>query len=748
MKRKIDSALFLIVLVLFVFGAGVFAARAQEVDSGIYPADAAQPKTENAAAAEEKPQANATSAAPASAKTDAFASQPVELNGDNVEYKADEGKFVASGNVVLKQNNSTLFCDKLEFFRDKQEAHAEGHVVVISDQGTVWADEAFYNFGIKKGEFTNARIMAHPIFGQAQTISKINENYYVLSNGYLTTSDYDTPEWRVRSRHIEVFPGQKAVAHDSTMFLGPVPVMYFPKYTQDLRDNRPHIRVTPGFSKKWGMSLLTAYRVYPVDGIGLTYHVDYREKKDIASGVDLEYAPGKLGQGLVRTYYMNERTLTKHIWDKRTTPTVERERYRVEWRHRVDIDPQTNFIGQYYKLSDSTILKDYFEKEYREDQVPSTYFLLTRTMANSSMSLRVDKRVNRFESTVERLPEVNYTLNNQQIGDSGFYFKSNNTASNLVKKGASPSDASDRTFRFDTDNEVSRPFKAGFVELRPYVGTEQTYYSRTVNPEDENSVRGIFRTGVDASTKFYRLYDVSFNKWGIEVNRLRHVITPTVSYIFQNDPTMPTSKFYQFDSIDARERSDKVALGIENKLQTKRKGQAVDIFRSLLTADYRLEDDPNRGGIGDIILDDEFYPNQYLTFSHDLTYDNQAGNLKSANFDMYIKDNKRWEFDISRRYTRDDDDLITTQLSYTFNPKWRTVVYDRWNVDNGDWEEQQYSLIRDLHSWEMELAFRDKNKYEDSGSEVWVIFRLKAFPSVGLSGTSGFNKSKTGSRTN
>ncbi len=194
---------------------------------------------------------------------------PVELTGDSVEFQADEGKFVASGNVVLHQDGAVLFCDRVEFYRDRKEAHAYGDVMLESDKGSVWAEKAFYNFGTKRGEFTNARIFSYPVFGQAASITRVGENYYLLSDGWLSTSDYDDPEYRIKSRRIEVWPGDKAVATSSTMYLGALPVLYLPRYTQDLRDNRPHFSVIPRlFQGLWCLF---------VDPLPCASHQSYRD---------------------------------------------------------------------------------------------------------------------------------------------------------------------------------------------------------------------------------------------------------------------------------------------------------------------------------------------------------------------------------------------------------------------------------------------------------------------------------------
>jgi len=52
----------------------------------------------------------------------------VELNGDVIEYSVDGNIVTATGNVIIKNKDVILECDKLEFFRDEQLAYAEGNV--------------------------------------------------------------------------------------------------------------------------------------------------------------------------------------------------------------------------------------------------------------------------------------------------------------------------------------------------------------------------------------------------------------------------------------------------------------------------------------------------------------------------------------------------------------------------------------------------------------------------------------------
>lgn len=672
-------------------------------------------------------------------------SAPVELNGDQIEFKSEEHLFIAEGNVSVVQDDVALYADQMQYNRLTKDTQAEGHVMLESSHGDVWAKSMNYNFLNQTGEFHNARIIAHPYYGVGRKISKLSETHYVLEDGFLTTSDYDNPGYRVESDRIDLILDEKAVARRSIFKVGKVPLMYIPKYSHDLRDGRPRVRVTPGYSGDYGAFLLTAWRYELNKHLNGRILMDYRERKDFASGINGEYKIAEGNTGVFRTYYMNERSIgDNHIWDERLTPTIERERYRAEIRHKWKIDSSSQFIGQYYNLSDRDFIKDYFETEYREDTNPDTYFVYTKALKYGTLSVRSDVRVNRFETKVERLPEVQYSLANQPLGDTGFYWKTTNTFSNLDKKYVSPSDNKPRTMRFSTDNELSKPFKWAFLELRPFVGTEYTYFEKGINVKDDHTIRGLFKTGLDVSTKFYRIFDVHSDLMGIEINRLRHVITPSAKYLYQHEPTHLSSTFNQFDSIDSRSQQNSVVLSLENKLQTKREEQNIDLLRFIIDVPFYFSSHPGQASWGDIDLDLDFRPVNYLTFYADAEIDSDKERFDDFNIDLqaHDPDRNKWSAGIGKRWSRQVDDQVTTSFQYILNPKWKFSTYHRFDLDSGVLKEQEYSITRDLHSWEFQLWANDKHS---EGFELLFVFSLKAFPEAGFNVSRSYPDKKTGS---
>jgi len=670
----------------------------------------------------------------------------VELHGDEVSFDMQENKMIADGNVSIKKSNVTLFCDHLEFYRETKVAVAEGNVVLLRDSGRMEGQKMKFNFDTMKGEFQEATYYSEPFFGSGESLEKVGENHIRIIKGRMTTCDLDKPHYHFGAKKVDVYPGDKAVGRNVRLVVGKIPIMFIPKFTQDLSAREPAVQYTPGYSKDWGAFLLTAWRYRVNEYLRGAIHLDYRHKKDLAWGIDADYKTKGYGSGVIRTYYMNERSVNADtFFDERTPPTTEKERFKIEWRHKWDIDPSTQAIGQYYKLSDSTILKDYFEREYEEDANPASYFLLTKGIPSGTLSFRTDVRVNRFEDKVERLPEIIYDMPSHEIFNTGLFFSNKSTYSNLVHKTPAPSEIRQQTMRFDNANEVSYPFKLSIFEIRPYVGGEQTYYSKTKDRTKYDIIRGIFRTGADVNTKFYRVFDVKTDRWGLDINRLRHIITPSVAYFYQNEPTVPSSLLDQFDSIDNRTRQHKITLSLENKLQTKRENKSVDLVRLITSSDFLLKEDAGKGGFNNVKTDLEITPYNWLRLLFEADYDTVNDHLSTANVDFYLRDPKgKWYFNLSKRLNYEVDDLLTTETGYRINQKWKFRVYQRFTLDSGTLKEQEYTLTRDLHAWLMNISF---NETRGEGSEIWLVFTLKAFPDLGFDFGTSFNKRKAGTQS-
>ncbi len=671
----------------------------------------------------------------------------IQLQADQVSVSTQDNKAHAEGNVQIVRQDQELFCDKLELDRVVEQAVAEGNVYLDTPNEEVMAQGMTYNFGSGTGEFRNAKVFADPYQIEGQRIDKVAQDHMSMDEGYMTTCDLDEPHYRIGAHRMDIYMKDKAVVHGMKIYLGKVPVMYLPYFEQDLK-NRNFVDISPGESKDFGFFVLTTTHLKFGPHVQLNVHADARERDGLGEGADLKYDTPNFGSGLLSAYYTDENQIAgRHWWEEykngvKVGPTTHHERYRVIWRHRWQIGPNTDAVLQYYKIHDYDILnngflKTYFPRDYNQNAQNAnlnTYFLLTHVMPRGTLTFDVDtSRENRPLRGIERIPEVRYVFNNQQIGRTGFYAKSTNTLSNLFQQNY-PKTINNKTLRFDSNDDISHPFKLGFIQFNPHVGGEETYYSRTADVNDSDIIRGVFRTSLDMSTKFYKFWDYHTNFAGLDINGLRHVITPTITYLYQAKPTFPASELNQFDSgIDNVYRIHQVELGLENKLQTKRNGQIVDLVRYLVTTNYGLQGTTGHRGFNpvDTVLD--FNPTNWFTLHNEFEYDFHAGRFDTENFDGAIH-GPGWSLSLGNRYTHGQGDQLTSEFDYVINPKWRFRIYNTFPVTkatNGTTSarENEFVITRDLHEWEMDMAI---DTLEGRGTTFYVLFRLKASPGMKL----------------
>ncbi|MEW6009130.1 MAG: LPS assembly protein LptD [Candidatus Omnitrophota bacterium] len=676
---------------------------------------------------------------------------PIVVNGDKVEFMNEEKKIIASGHVVIEYKDTKLVADKVVVYSQTKDIIAEGNVRLDYEKGTLKGERVVYNFQDKTGSIIGANIKAEPFFGKSPISKKISERELIMRRGYITTCDLPKPHWRIAAKQTQIFPEDRIVAKDASFFIGNWPILTLPQFVQVLNDRRPRVTVVPGKDKDWGYYLLTAWRYYFNEGAKGRLHLDYREKKDFAHGIDLSYKPKDMGEGLLRTYYMHERAIqSKNIWAEDRN-TLERERFRIQWKHKWQINDKTGLLWQYNKVKDSEFLKDYFFREHEIDKTPNTYAQLTQAHDLFSLNMLLEKRVNRFMSTVEKLPQAKLETTNFRIGSSKFYFKSDNDLSNLINQTAGQTTYDDITNRFDTFNKITYPTKVAFVYVSPYVGMRNTYYSKSQN---ENSIwREAFYSGADLSTRFFRVFDVKGKFLGIDINRLRHVINPTITYAYIHKPSVSSSDLFNFDKIDSISKENSLNLALENKFQTKQKLEAsgkasqenVDLITHILSTDYYLRDSGTGGHFADILNSVlELRPKKGFRIDIDTDYNRRRDAVITNNTDFYFDREDKFSLGVGHRYQKDQNNQFNFDVFYRINPKWKARVYERFDFTGGGLKEQQYILTRDLHCWLMEFTYRVDR---DRGESVWLKFTIKAFPEVGFEFNNSYHEPKAGSQS-
>jgi LPS-assembly protein len=677
---------------------------------------------------------------------------PIVCHGDTVEFTEGKQKLSAVGNVLVLYKDFKINCDRIEIALDTKDALAEGNIVFYQKGSVLTGDKAEYNFDTERGVIYKAGFASQLIYGKGPLAVKEGPDKMTMDNSYMTTCDLAGPHYRIQSRSVKIFLGDKVVMRHVIVYIGEIPIIYLPYYSYSLKPDQDRVSFFPGKDKDWGYYLLSTWRYELHPCLKGILRLDYREKRDFASGFDNYYETVNFGKGFVKAYYMNERELlSKKLW-KEPRITRERERYMLQHRHSWDMDADTDLRFQYWTLSDTNLLQDYFYKnEYLRGANTESYLSIIRSMPNYNASLLAKRRFNKIFERVEYQPELKFNIPNIRIlggddtkGDSSLYWSSENSFANISKKIAHPSDQDEDTVRFDTYNRLSYSSELGFLHLTPYAGARETFYTKDING-DRNWWRHIFYTGASLDTKFYRIFNVNSDFLDLDINNLRHVITPTVGYGYVRTPTILPEKLVQFDGLDSLDKSNSFTFSLENKLQTKRSvtGEdekenftSVDLAKLLVSTsyDYRRSDGSRFNNVN---FDFEFTPFNWLTLEFDTAYDHRQDRFSTFKLDLYANKTDKLELGAGYHYGHDAHSVVTTEVSFKPTPLWKLSVYESFMFKGypdskkkiNALNVQEYRIVRDLHCWTSEIIY---NVTRARGESLYFVFRLKGFPELPL----------------
>jgi len=690
-------------------------------------------------------------------------SESLIVNGDVVEYSADSKEVTAKGNVEVLYKGSKLTCEKLTVNTQTKEGVAEGNPKLDDQRGLIEGNKIIYNFDTKTGTIIDSNFKSNPYFGKAESIKKLSDNEFVALKGYATTCSFDRPHYRISSKQINVFPNDKIRSKDDAFFVGKAPLLYLPRLNHSLNDEHMHIQLSPGTRKDWGPYMLSAWRYNLTQNINGRVYLDYRNKLGVAEGFGANYALPDFGKGDFKFYYTKEKADNS----LQGAPS-DFQRYLLRWRHNWFIDPRTNFTAELYKISDekrkfsdpqTSFLKDYFYREFEKDSQPLSYALMHHNFQYSSLDLLVQGRVNQWYDQLNKLPELKYSLPSLKVGDTAFYFENSTSFANLNKKATTdPVTTTEQTVtRLDTTNKLSLPMKVAFLQFTPFAAMRETAYNKGTGSTDY-PVRNIFYTGAEATSKFYRIFDLKSNFLGMDINGIRHVITPVVSYAYNHEPTIAADNLKQIDSVDAIASSNLVNLTLSNKLQTKRKAQTVDFVDARVDTSYVLFSKTTEkpgSNFSDFLFHLKLLPYSWLRVESDATYKHSGSRLDSdynhfstANYDMYFDLAPERSIGLGQRYERRGANEITTSFIWRLNPKWKFSAYERYDIGHDPdltrgLREQQYVISRDLHCWNADFSYDIKR---NEGMTFFVVFRLKAFPENEFKFDQSYHPAKSGSQ--
>ena len=651
---------------------------------------------------------------------------------------------------------------------------ADGNVRIESN-GALWVGEHVqYNYLTRQMKTSQFRTGEAPAYASGDAIyGDLNQKVFTGGEVYVTGDDYSDPSVRIRASTVRIIPGKSVEMWNAVVWAKGVPVFYFPYYKRNLGKRANNFNFLPGTRTTYGAFLLSTYTWYLGDDADGRIHVDYRTRRGFGTGPDVNLDMGRWGQASIRYYYLHDHAPYASTNGMPLPGPIPENRQRLQLHDQATPYTNINVKTVVDYQSDPSVEHDFFEDDYRENPQPYSFMEVNPYWDNWSLDAETTPRVNTFFDQVARLPDVRLTGFRQEIANTPFYYDGQSSLG-YFRRYLEETNGLDQTSysaaRADTYHQITLPWTFfNWLNVSPRAGGRWTYYGSESGPGGTNSetYRTVFNTGVNTSFKATRLWEGATNSF-LQIDGLRHVIEPSADYVYIPNPSAAPNQLPQFDSdlpsllllpidssdynnIDSIDSQNVIRFGLRNTLQTKRDGQVDNLLDWDLMLDWRLAPNnspySNLGTPGPQKTFDDLYshvafrPRSWLTLESQLREDINIGRMNLAFHQVTFAPNERWSWGIGDWYLAGGfpvsgnlpENLITSTYYYRFNDNWGARMTHYFNAQNGQLQEQNYTLYRDLRSWTGAVTFRViHNIGAPVDYTVAFSFSLKFAPNIHL----------------
>ncbi len=687
-------------------------------------------------------------------------SLPVDIHADQLEYEASRKLLTGRGHVTVRQGTDVLSGDTISLRTDTQDARAQGHVVFVRE-GHAWRGEQMtYNFKTRKGDFGEFEANLDPFYIKAKDSEQVSRSEFVLHNATITTCQGDRPQFFIKARRARIFNNTRIRAEGVLFFLGMVPIFYVPFWNRDIGDASSDIDFVPGYNRKMGAFLLTAYNYHFSRNFTASTHVDYRAYRGWGGGEDLLWGSSATTyKGGLETYYTKDKSPFENRTDKdkaALADLVKEERYRLRLADVRTVSDRDYVITEMNYLSDPVMLEDFFSKDYRNNAQPENRVNLIHRGDRYIAGLELNQRLNDFFENVNRMPEATLQVPRMRLGDTPFYYENENSASRLEEAFSEPTDLPNYdAFRIDSRHTVFYPTRHfGFLNVIPRAGYRGTYYSKTsvehtvtnvISTVDSNGVIGVtnevstltqnlgadirhmYELGVEVS---FKAFSVWTEDWvGRDDQGLRHIVEPYANYTFIPEPNLRPANVPQFDKIDELDKENDILLGIRNKVQTKRRERVHDLIDANVWTYYLVDKEEGENDFTDANFKVRLKLVDWWLMDFDGTYDMYGRQINTFNTQVALIGGDESRLDLEYRYALDRREQIASEINLWPNSRWSCGGFVRYSMFYQTLEETGAFIKHKTSCLGIGLGYDEiYNQDTEDDFQVWIQIWLLAFP--------------------
>lgn len=634
------------------------------------------------------------------------------INSDQMAVDDRNQELIFSGNARITDGEVLFTADEVRYQKETDTAVATGRVIVTRGSERLLADKVIYHRKTQLIEAFNVRMGHYPLYLSAKSASGSRAEM-TLRQTSVSLLEPGAFQPTIDAGSLTYFSDQKILAADTDVGIGNFQPFHFRSFEQKL--NEPaisYLALTGGYRGSLGAYLEAGLRMPIYPGIKLGADLSYYTKRGFMFGPSGRYGFNDARHdiyGYIRSGFINDHG-TK-LNDVLGRPVTENRGY-FEWQHMQTIDERISIVGQLNYWKDSEILRDFRPRDFFEVQQPDTFFESAYTGQNYVVSAFVRAQPNSFQIIKERLPEFRFDLLPTALA-GGIYQKFNASAASLRYD---PIDGSPviKSDRLDAYYGLERPYSpVSWFTLNPVAGGRATYYNDASGSRNTYT-RTLGEVGFDAQLRSNAVYNYKNEIW--EIDGLRHLLTPKISYRYVPDANRGRSFIPQIDTrtfltylpplglgdtrnIDDLREQNVVRFQLDNSIQTR---DPVYGSRDLLVFnvanDLRFSREPGERDVSQIHTEFAFMPARWVEFGLYQSFTPQTWTLNQLNSGITFRDADKWTLMLGNRYYQHEVDTYIADYTQRLNEVYQLHIHLNYDSRESRFNEQSFGLRQNINN--------------------------------------------------
>lgn len=467
-----------------------------------------------------------------------MAYQGVRLQADHAEYDTVTKDLIATGNVVLDQDDQHITGSRLEL-----------------------------NLDTKKGVMYNARGFVPPqIFFYGTKLEKLGEDEYKIHDGIFTECSQIVPHWKLNSTTARMTVNEYIHFHNFLLKAKTIPIFYSPYMLWPIKRERATGFLFPSFgpNNRKGFWIGSSFFWAMNRSMDSTYWLDHYQLRGWGGGAEYRYAASEESDGNIKAYMANDRLLGRQ--------------WTINGEIEQDLPSHFRLAGVADYFSSFQYVRDFANSLQRAlSQTKTAQVYLTRNWSYYSLNFLNNwserEAFNGGSSSFYHVPEVEFQMRSLKLGPTPLFASLLTSFDELGRANQFRNDTSTSSFyqRYDVFPSISFPMT--YLAWLTFTPTFAQRYTRWTNSIENDDIvaQPLTRTYKDLTLElrgpnFGKIFDTP--GWGY-AQKWKHAIEPNITFHYLEDiPERP--RIVSLDDVDFILGEREVTYSLTNLLYAKR----------------------------------------------------------------------------------------------------------------------------------------------------------------------------------